>query len=125
MVSFRRVVMAFALVISGFVAVHAPAQASGTEAALSALANQFSVSPDLLGKFSKMGLSNVDLGQGLQLAKSIVGKGQLSMGDAAEKVLSLKGEGKDWMQIAKDFDVELPEFSSGGAMEKIQKLTTE
>ena len=125
MVSFKHVVMAFALMISGLMVVHAPAQASGTDAALSALANQFNVSPDLLGKFSKMGLSKVDLGHGLQLAKSIVGKGELSMGDAAEKVLSLTGEGQDWMQIAKDFDVELPDFSAGDAMEKMQKLTTE
>ena len=66
-----------------------------------------------------------DIGNGLQLAKSIVDKGELSIGDAAEKVLNLKGEGKDWMQIAKDFDVDVPDFSAGDAMEKIKKLSTE
>lgn len=125
MVRFKYLVMACALVVSGLMAVHTPAQAAGGAVALKALAQQFSVSPDLLQKFSKMGLSNVDLSNGLQLAKSVVAKGDLGIGDAAEKVLSLKGEGQDWAEIAKGFDVELPEFSAGDAMENLQKLSPE
>ena len=124
MIRFKYLLVAAVLAVSGTVAVHAPVQASGG-VALKAMAKQFSVSPDLLTKFSKMGLSNVDLSNGLQLAKSIVDKGDLKIGEAAEKVLSLKGDGKDWAQIAKDFDVELPDFSAGDAMEKLQKLSTE
>lgn len=125
MYRFKYFVMAMALVVSGLVALQAPVQAAGGAAAIKAMAKQFSVSPDMLQKFSKMGLSNADLGNGLQLAKSIVSKGDLNISDAAEKVFSLKGEGKDWTQIAKDFDVDLPDFSEDGAVNKLKKLTTE
>lgn len=125
MYKLKYLVVALALVVSGQIVLQAPVQAAGGSAAITALAKQFSVSPDMLQKFSEMGLSHVDLGNGLQLAKSIVGKGDLNISDAAEKVFSLKGEGKDWMQIAKDFDVELPDFSAGDAASKLQKLTTE
>lgn len=107
----------------GFTALQDPVQAAEGSAAIQALAKKFSVSPDLLQKFSKMGLSHADLSDGLKLAKSITGKGKLSISDAAEKVMSLKGEGQDWAQIAKKFDVELPESSSGKAMDKLKRFT--
>ena len=125
MIRFKALLLAAVVALSGLAAVHSTAQAAGGGVALKALANQFSVSPDMLQKFSKMGLSNVDLSNGLQLAKSIVGKGELNIAEAAEQVLSLKGEGQDWAQIAKDFGVDLPDFSAGDAMEKLQKMGTE
>lgn len=125
MFKLKYLVLAFMLTVAGPLALQAPVQAAEGGAVIKALAKQFNVSPDLLQKFSKMGLSKVDLSNGLQLAKSIAGKGQLDISDAAEKVLGLKGEGKDWMEIAKEFDVELPDFSTGEAMQKLQKLSTD
>ena len=113
MYKFRYLVMAFALVFVGLTALQGPVQAAEGSAAIQALAKKFSISPDLLQKFSKMGLSHSDLSDGLNLAKSITGKGKLSISDAAEKVMSLKGEGQDWAQIAKKFDVELPDSVFG------------
>ena len=72
------------------------------------LAKDFSVSPKLLKKFNKGGLSGVDLGNGLKIAKEVSNVKNLEINDAAEQVLGLKQDGKDWTEITKQFGVELP-----------------
>ena len=81
------------------------AQAAPTVAKL---AKDFSVSPKLLKKFSKAGLSGVDLGNGLKIAKEVSSVKNLDINDAAEQVLGLKRDGKEWPDIAKQFEIELP-----------------
>lgn len=90
----------------GPIALEAHAQAAGTVAKL---AKDFSVSPKMLTKFSKAGLSGIDLGKGLSLAKEIAQAKSLDLGEIADQVLNLKQDGKDWADIAKGFDVELPQ----------------
>lgn len=72
------------------------------------LAKDFSVSPKLLTRFSKSGLSSLDLGKGLSLAKDISGKKNLNMEEVVEQVLDLKQRGQDWPDITKNFGVDLP-----------------
>ena len=75
-------------------------------AALTKLSKSFDVSPDVLSKFKNMSLP--DLQSGLDIAKKVSKKGNMSMNDAASKVLGSKKGNKDWDGIAKDFDVEPP-----------------
>ena len=75
-------------------------------AALTKLSKSFDVSPSVLSKFKNMSLP--DLQSGLDIAKKVSKKGNMSMDDAAGKVLGSKKGGKDWDGIAKDFDVEPP-----------------
>lgn len=83
--------------------VHAQAASS-----VAKLAKDFSVSPKMLTKFSKAGLSGVDLGNGLKIAKDVSKVKNLDINEAAEQVLGLKRDGKDWPDITKQFGVELP-----------------
>ena len=90
---------------SGFTASDVSAQAAPTVAKL---AKDFSVSPKLLNKFTKAGLSRVDLGNGLKIAKEVSSVKNLEMNKAAEQVLGLKQGGKGWPDIANELGVELP-----------------
>lgn len=92
-------------VCSGLTISMVEAQAAPTVAKL---AKDFSVSPKLLKKFSKAGLSGVDLGNGLKIAKEVSSVKNLDINDAAEQVLGLKRDGKEWPDIAKQLEVELP-----------------
>lgn len=76
-------------------------------AAIQKLAKDFDVSADVISKFKNMTLP--DLQSGLDIAKKVASQGELSMNDAASKVLGAKEGGKDWTGIAKDFDVEPPD----------------
>ena len=71
------------------------------------LAKDFNVSPKVLSKFSKAGLSSSDLKSGLELAKQVVNSGDLKIDEAVNQIFSLKQDGKDWEAIAKEFDVTL------------------
>ena len=75
-------------------------------AVISKLAKDFDVSPDILSKFKEMALP--DLQSGLDIAKQVATRGDMSMNDAVGKVLGAKNNDKGWDSIAKDFDVELP-----------------
>ena len=75
-------------------------------AVISKLAKDFDVSPDVLSKFKKMALP--DLQSGLDIAKQVSTRGDMSMNDAASKVLGTKNSDKNWDSIAKEFDVEPP-----------------
>ena len=75
-------------------------------AALTKLSKSFDVSPDVLSKFKDMSLP--DLQSGLDIAKKVSKKGNMSMNDAAGKVLGSKKGEKNWDLIAKDFGVEPP-----------------
>ncbi len=108
--------LALLFAVSSLMITDANAQAAG----VAKLAKEFSVSPKLLTKFSKAGLSGVDLGNGLKIAKEVANVKDLKIDDAVEQVLSLKQGGKDWSDIAKNFGVELPEGVD--ALEGIKKL---
>lgn len=112
----KYVFLALVFAVSSVMTIEANAQA----ASIAKLAKEFSVSPKLLTKFSKAGLSGADLGSGLKIAKEVANVKDLKIDDAVEQVLSLKQGGKDWPDIAKNFGVELP----GGmdALEGIKKL---
>lgn len=102
----KYIFLVLVLVISGVMTLDANAQAASTVAKL---AKDFKVSPKLLTKFSKAGLSGVDLGNGLKIAKDVADVKSLQMNDAAEQVLNLKQGGKDWSDIAQEFGIELPQ----------------
>ena len=93
------------LILPGAMISEVNAQSS---AAVAKLAKDFNVSPKLLTQFRKAGLSRVDLGNGLKIAKQVSGAKNLKMNDAATQVLSLKQGGKGWADIAKEFDIDLP-----------------
>ena len=72
------------------------------------LAKDFSVSPKLLQKFRKAGMKVSDIGEGLKIAKDVSKIKNLDINDAAEQILGLKQDGKEWTDITKEFGVELP-----------------
>ena len=115
----KYILLALVFAVSGMMTIEANAQAAG----IAKLAKDFSVSPKLLTKFSKAGLSRADLGSGLQIAKEVANVKDLKIDDAVEQVLSLKEGGKDWPDIAKSFGVELP--MGMDALEGIKKLAPE
>jgi hypothetical protein len=77
--------------------------------AITKLAKDFDVSPDILSGFKDMSLP--DVRSGLDIAKEVSKRGDMSMNDAASKVLGSRKGGKDWDGIAKDFDVKPPKSS--------------
>lgn len=105
MIRIKYLFLVIALVVSGVTTLDVDAQAAPT---LAKLAKDFKVSPKLLTKFSKAGLSGADLGNGLKVAKEVANVKSLDMNDAAEQVLNLKQGGKGWPDIAKEFEVDLP-----------------
>jgi hypothetical protein len=115
----KYILLALVFAVSSMMTIEANAQAGG----IAKLAKEFSVSPKLLTKFSKAGLSRADLGSGLQIAKEVANVKDLKIDDAVEQVLSLKEGGKDWPDIAKNFGVELPKGMD--ALEGIKKLAPE
>jgi hypothetical protein len=115
----KYVFLALVFAVSSMMTINANAQA----ASIAKLAKEFSVSPKLLTKFSKAGLSGADLGSGLRIAKEVANVKDLKIDDAVEQVLSLKEDGKDWPDIAKNFGVELPQGMD--ALEGIKKVAPE
>ena len=101
----KYLILVLVLALPSLVTLEVDAQAAP---AVAKLAKDFNVSPNLLAKFSKAGLSRADLGDGLKIAKEVANVKNLKMDDAAEQVLGLKQRGQEWPAIAKEFGVELP-----------------
>ena len=120
MFKIKYLVLALLLTVSGGLTLEAGAQAAPTVAKL---AKDFSVSPKLLRKFSKAGMSVKDLGSGLKIAKEVSNLKNLSIDDAAERVLNLRQGGKNWGDIAGELGVDLP--AGIDAAEGLKKLSTE
>jgi len=72
------------------------------------LAKDFGVSPKLLQKFRKAGMKASDISDGLKISQQVSKLKNIDIGDAVEQVLGQKLDGKEWSDIAKQFDVELP-----------------
>ena len=89
----------------GAVPATAVAQEIGSKA-ITKLAKDFDVSPNVLSGFKDMSLP--DVRSGLDIAKEVSKRGDMSMNDATSKVLGSRKGGKDWDGIAKDFDVKPP-----------------
>ena len=70
------------------------------------IAKEFGVAPDILSKFKDMALP--DMRNGLGIAKQVATRGDMSMDEAASKVLGSNKSGKDWGGIASDFNVDPP-----------------
>jgi len=96
-----------ALIVSALSLVETQAKPSPS-APIEQLAKKFGVSPELLSEFKDKGLDMDDLENGMKVAKEVVKKGDLKIEDATEKVLTLRDEGKEWTDIAKEFDVSVP-----------------
>ena len=98
-------ILALALVISILPAQDAFAQSAPS---IAKLAKESNVSPNILTKFRKGGLTDADLSNGLKLAKEANASTGMKMDEAAEKILNLRKEGKAWPDIASDLEVKLP-----------------
>ena len=77
---------------------------SASSPQLAKLAKQFNVSPGKLAKFSDMNIN--DIKSGLEMAKNLSGKGDLSMDAALDKVMGAAADGQDWGSIASDLDID-------------------
>lgn len=71
---------------------------------LTKLAKQFNVSPSKLAKFSDMSMK--DIKSGLEMAKGLSSKGELSMDAALDKVMGAAAGGQDWGSIASDMGID-------------------
>lgn len=78
---------------------------------LTKLAKKFNVSPATLTKFADMNAN--DIKSGLDIAKQLSAKGELSMDAATSKVLGAAADGDDWNKIASDFGVDEVAGTSG------------
>ena len=77
---------------------------SASSPQLAKLAKQFNVSPGKLAKFSDMNIN--DIKSGLEMAKNLSSKGDLSMDAALDKVMGAAADGQDWGSIASDLDID-------------------
>ena len=77
---------------------------SASSPQLAKLAKQFNVSPGKLARFSDMNIN--DIKSGLEMAKNLSSKGDLSMDAALDKVMGAAADGQDWGSIASDLDID-------------------
>ena len=92
---------------------------SASSPQLAKLAKQFNVSPGKLAKFSDMNIN--DIKSGLEMAKNLSSKGDLSMDAALDKVMGAAADGQDWGGIASDLDIDAVDAADTKIPSKLKK----
>ena len=105
MQKFRLLIISISVGLMSITAIETRSQ---TPTSLASMAQEYSVSPDVISKFRDSGLSTDDMKKALEMSREVADKGMLNTDEAAEQILKLKQDGAEWTNIANDFDISVP-----------------